>query len=118
MNIHKYGVGWWFSLFVAVAFISWGCSHPPKTMSFEEQSKLQGDDWVAIAGIDGGDHELQAVIRDTLKRNGILCFFSGSLAYDVFVPKSLAHDAKRTLEHASQLKGRLIHFADHRPSTM
>ena len=79
----------------------------------KKNPNLQRDDWVVVAGIDGTDHELHRLIEDILKRRGILCFFTGSLGYDVFVPKMLAHDAKRTLERATQLRGRLIHFMDY-----
>jgi hypothetical protein len=103
----------WAWLLLAVSLAGYGCACPHKTMSFEEQQRLQSHEWVFIAGINGGDKDLQKILRDTLNQNGILCLMVGSIGYDVLVPRALFDDARKVLDQNPELKGRLFGVVEH-----
>ena len=93
---------------VAVACSCAGPAHPSGDKDWPYPSGEK--DWPVVAGIDGGDRELQQAIKTALNARGIPCLFEGSLFYDVRVPRSRRAEATRLLRHDPRLKGKEIHF--------
>ena len=64
--------------------------------------------WSVVAGVNGTDRRLQALVRSVLKEKGIDCFMEGSVGYDVWVHRDRATEARKVLRSDPRLKSERV----------
>jgi tRNA A37 threonylcarbamoyladenosine dehydratase len=59
--------------------------------------------WSCVAAISGNDKPLQEIVRATLRKSNIECYFEGSLIYGVMVPTNQRKQARQAIKGEPRL---------------
>ena len=95
-------------LLAAVAMLTTSCSTNGRSSA---ERKFIRSEFEAVAGI-GNDETKDNIVRTELAKNGIWCLMSGSVVYDILVPKSQVKKARKVLLESPNIKREWLLFKD------